>query len=327
MAGDEQFDIREEGESEPVAASRLSGLQWERLRGVAVPTPPHPVFDHFLCWQGLVEPGWALNFLGVRTRVEFFSMYEELADFSQERYETTTAPVQNEDYFEWIDLLDGVVNAKGCFRMIELGAGWGRWLASGALAARHLGLDARLIGVEADPDHFRWMRLHFEDNGVDPGSTRLVEAAIAAENGTLWFHTGDSANWYGQSIADGPPANSPRSIASRLRRKNHNRQISAVPAVSLNTLLLGEGVIDLIDADIQGAEADVFEAASDQLTPFVRKVHIGTHSLDNEQRLRVLFGELGWTKVYDFPSNQHSDTPYGRMLFQDGVQSWLNPEL
>ena len=254
-------------------------------------------------------------------------MYEQLGDFSQERYEVTTAPVQNEDYFEWTDLLEAVASANGRFTMMELGAGWGRWLVSGALAARHLGLDYRLIGVEADPDHFRWMKRHFLDNDVDLKAARLVEAAVAAEDGSVWFHVGDSANWYGQGVANGPPTKVPRGIASRLKRGNQARQIRSVRAVSLGGLLRAEGRVDLIDADIQGSEAAVFEAAADELCRSVRKVHIGTHSVENEQRLRAFFTELGWENGYDWPSGGASDTPYGKMLFQDGVQSWVNPEL
>ncbi len=316
-----------ESEDAPSAGEPSEDSDSARFRGVAVPTQPHPVFSRFPGWQGRLESGWAVNFLGAKTRVEFFSMYAQLGDFSQDRYEVTRAPVQNEEYFEWTDLLEAVASANGCFTMMELGAGWGRWLVSGALAARHLGLDYRLIGVEADPDHFRWMKRHFLDNDVDLKAARLVEAAVGAKDGSVWFHVGDSANWYGQRVADEPPTKVPRGIASRLKRDNQARRIRSVRAVSLGGLLAKEGRVDLIDADIQGSEAEVFEAAPDELRRSVRKVHIGTHSVENEQRLRAFFGELGWENGYDWPGGGYSDTPYGRMLFQDGVQSWSNPEL
>ena len=41
------------------------------------------------------------------------------------------------------------------------------------------------MGVEAEPTHMHWMRTHFEDNRIDPGSSTLVEAAVAADNGWL----------------------------------------------------------------------------------------------------------------------------------------------
>jgi FkbM family methyltransferase len=318
-----------EDASGPVVWS-ASDVDPERLRGVAVPAPPHSIFDRFPCWEGDVDPGWDVNFLGIRTRVAFFSLYEELGDFSQRHHLTTTAPVQNEDYFEWIDLLESVVDSRTCFKMIELGAGWGRWLAAGAAAARQVGLDYHLIGVEADPGHFAWMKRHFLDNDIALKKTERFEAAVAGEEGAVWFHTGDSSNWYGQRIADEQQSEAPAPVRSRFRRRKPAdtvRQISAVRAISLNNLLQSDTVVDLIDADIQGSEAAVFEASRDRLERVVRRVHIGTHSLENESRLRALFETMGWESIYDFPSNQRNETPYGTMVFQDGIQSWRNPRL
>ena len=50
--------------------------------------------------------------------------------------------------------------------MIELGAGWGKWIVSGAVAARRCGIDSLVIGVEAEPEHYKWMREHLVDNDV-----------------------------------------------------------------------------------------------------------------------------------------------------------------
>jgi hypothetical protein len=87
------------------------------------------------------------------------------------------------------------------------------------------------------------------------------------------------------------------------------------------------GYVDLIDADVQGSEADVFEPAAEAVDRGVARVHIGTHSLDNEQRLRELFTSLGWHCMNDFPSLEESKTRWGRVQFGDGVQTWINPAL
>jgi hypothetical protein len=59
-------------------------------------------------------------------------------------------------------VFDALLEARKTFTMVELGAGWGRWLVSAACAARvqQLHLELRLVGVEAQPEHFRWMRKH-----------------------------------------------------------------------------------------------------------------------------------------------------------------------
>jgi hypothetical protein len=50
---------------------------------------------------------------------------------------TPSYPAINEEIFEWRMLLSAVLAAKGSFAMVEAGAGYGRWLVAGALAAKH----------------------------------------------------------------------------------------------------------------------------------------------------------------------------------------------
>jgi FkbM family methyltransferase len=302
----------------------------------ALDAPPHPVLDSFRPWIGWVEPGWDVNFLGVRTRVAFFSLYERLDDYSQRRRIKAKLPIPNEDYFEWIALLEAVVEARGSFTMVELGAGWGRWIVNGIAALRtHSGLPYRVVGVEPEPMHFRWMKRHLKDNDVDLRRATLVEAAVADADGSVWFHVGDAADWYGQGIAR-PQETTPRSerrrgFRSLLRRRhpspNADRAVELVRAVSVRTVLLELDRVDLLDVDIQGAEADALEPAGEVLNTRVRRVFVATHDRANEERLRALFAGLGWTSVYDFPAGGISETPWGRVMFEDGVQLWLNPGL
>ena len=48
-------------------------------------------------------------------------------------------PPVDEEYFEWIDLLESVQAAGGSYTMLELGAGYGRWGVRAGLAARRKG--------------------------------------------------------------------------------------------------------------------------------------------------------------------------------------------
>jgi FkbM family methyltransferase len=296
--------------------------------------PPHPVFEAFPPWKGWADPGWDVNFLGVKTRVAFFSLYEQLADFSQRREVFAGQPVPNEDYFEWVTLLDAVVTAQDSFTMIELGAGWGKWMVSGIAALRaYSGLPYRVVGVESEPTHFKWMEQHLQDNGVDTQQATLVKAAVAREDGEVWFHVGAPADWYGQGITSEPErtestlgARVARSVRRRVRGLA-DRGVERVRAVSLRTLLGPLDRIDLIDADIQGAEADVIEPAADLLDAKVRLIYVATHNADNEDRVRRVFNRLGWESVWDYPSGAESDTPWGRILFEDGAQVWRNKSI
>jgi len=83
----------------------------------------HGIFKKFECWKGFVEDGFDVNFLGVKTRVEYTC---EAPPSLGNRFVTTTLPGFDEEYFEWVDLLEAVVEARDRFTMIELGAGYGR---------------------------------------------------------------------------------------------------------------------------------------------------------------------------------------------------------
>ena len=84
-------------------------------------------------------------------------------------------------------------------------------------------------------------------------------------------------------------------------------------------------MVDLIDMDIQGAEAEVVESSLDLLDRRVKRVHIGTHGDEIEARLRAAFARMEWRCLYDFPHGSDTATPFGVVSFGDGVQSWINP--
>ena len=60
-----------------------------------------------------------------------------------------------------------------------------------------------LVGVEAEPTHFEWMNEHFADNGLDARRHRLIQAAVAANDGVANFAIGHAEAWYGQAIVSG----------------------------------------------------------------------------------------------------------------------------
>ena len=70
-------------------------------------------------------------------------------------------------------------------------------------------------------------------------------------------------------------------------------KLQKVPTVSLSTLLRDLDQVDLIDSDVQGAEADVFEAAAEAVDRKVSRVFIETHGLPLEERLRLC--SRAWT--------------------------------
>jgi FkbM family methyltransferase len=269
-----------------------------------------------------VPEGFTVNFLGVKTKLSF-------GFTSPDRFVTNDYPSLGEDYFEWISLLESVAGAREEFIMFELGAGYGKWLVNAA-AALNLSskLPYRLVGVEPDSTHFRWMIEHARNNNVDLNCCRFFKAAVSNKSGQAWFIVGN-AEWYGQAVYVSPsePVRKLYGFAGTLignvlRRKGLTR----VATITLDQLLESFRRVDLVDADLQFSEDRVFESSS-LLNEKVARVHIGTHTRPIEQRLRRLFGQLGWEKLMDYLCKSETATPYGRVKFLDGIQVWANPRL
>jgi FkbM family methyltransferase len=285
----------------------------------------HRIFENFACWEGEVKTGFSVNFLGNVTRDNFFTLRPRNPE---QRFVRTKLPGFDEEYFEWIDLLEAVTLAEELFTMIELGAGYGRWLTNAVAALRRTKrLPYKLIGVEPEPCHYKWMKVHFKDNGVDLQKCRLVKAAAANKDESVWFYVGRADEWYGQAIAPAPSGNLLQKIKASVTKRNTigSDKVRKVKSISLNTLLQPLERVDLIDLDVQGAELEVLEASCEQLSTKVRRVHIGTHGPTIENGLRALFRGLGWESLNDYGSNSECETPYGDIKFQDGVQTWINP--
>jgi hypothetical protein len=110
-------------------------------------------------------------------------------------------PALGEETFEWLALLQSILDAKARFVMVEAGAGFGRWLVTAACALRQRrpALSFFFVGIEAEPAYFHWMSRHFLNNGIDPSDHRLVHGAVAAHNGDAQLIVGmegTASEWY-----------------------------------------------------------------------------------------------------------------------------------
>jgi len=291
----------------------------------------HSVFVNFPTWSGACPENCHATFVGNIIRTCFTDSSEPLDFTSLSKYKTvfkspSPPPVTHEDYFEFFALLQAIETASDRFVMMELGAGFGRWLVNAALAMRATrDLPIKLIGFEAEPEHFAMLRQHFLDNSICPDDHMLLQAAISAKEGSAFFTIGNSVDWYGQETISADEIDSKNNW---IKNAHPGSTIIEVPAVTLSSLLKSEKLVDLIDADIQGAELDVMTEAQEQLNDKVKYVFIGTHETKLEYGLRELFTRNGWFNVYDFPCFSEWPTWPGKITsFQDGVQLWINPRL
>ncbi|HEX9398309.1 MAG TPA: hypothetical protein VF943_16385 [Burkholderiales bacterium] len=259
-------------------------------------------------------------------------------------------PQLNEEYFEWVDVLSAVwayVSAAPArpFVFVELGAGFARWSVNAVCALRsHLPAAPYLVvAAEADPDHFRWMQENLLDNGVPRGRRRLFPSPVAGTKKPVLFQSGDPGNWYGQSIVEKERSEYLARNPRAQRRENsylreprlwdrwfgpkNPRRILAMQTITLAEVIEGLDVVDMVDMDIQGTEAEVIEQTAELLSQRVLRLHIGTHSAEVEQRIRSVMASTGWTLEQDYACMGLRETPFGPVAFGDGVQSWSNERL
>src|SRR6185503_6936522 len=233
--------------------------------------------------------GVVFDFLGSKTRLSYEAGFPGQGDRGRiAEVVTPRYPFFDEEYFEWIDILESAAAAKDRYVMIELGAGYGRWAVRAALAAaRKPSCTFQCVAVEAEPVHFRWMLDHFRDNGLNPDDHDIIWAAVGAQSGFVPFWIGEPDGWYGQAIASDAPEPLP---SARMRRRLKARSILGrppitsptekaqlwVPCVTLVELLAPYPKVDLIDLDVQGSEFDVLAPAIELLNERVHRIHIGT---------------------------------------------------
>jgi len=292
----------------------------------------HPVFGQFTPYSGSVPERCQIDYAGTVTRCEFVANAAPSPSQVQ-----VSCPSVDEEYFEWIDILESVSRARDSYTMMELGAGYGRWSVRAAAAARQRGIPkCHLVAVEAEPVHFRWLQQHLRENGLDPAEHTLVQAVISDRPGTAFFCVGmpkggeDRADhWYGQLMAGvrDKPRHTGRKFYEGIpvvELKSGWRSIE-VPAVTLTDLLRDLDRVDLIDMDVQGEELNIVRSAIDDLDRKVCRLHIGTHAPHLEKGLRVALGSHGWVCHFDYRCGSKIETEYGPVTFGDGVQSWTNP--
>jgi FkbM family methyltransferase len=300
----------------------------------------HEVFSRFTPFRGEIPPNFGIDFLGAKTRPEFLAgLYTNATAVEIE----VPYPGINEEYLEWIDLLESVVQARVSYNMIDLGAGFGRWGVRAAYALKQYNnqLPYHLIEVEAEPVVFKWMGLHFADNAIDASKHRLIHAATSDQPGDVLFYIGgprggpwdrNPNDWYGQCLAkdydvSGEYEDDGEYNGFKVRLHKSGWRSINVPSVTLKSLMAGLDRVDFLDMDIEGQELPVIRSSIEEMDVKVKRVHIGTHGKEIESELRQLLSAHGWRCLRDYSLFSTSETPWGMVAFENGVQSWVNPRL
>jgi FkbM family methyltransferase len=277
----------------------------------------HRIFREFAPYDGWAEPGFERGFYGLNVRDWLFT--GESKGYTDRRAVHVDHPPINEEYFEWIALLTTISKARGCFRIAEIGAGWGRWITSAAVLCRQKGIDVSLIGVEAEPSRFESMKMVLRDNDVNPDDHDLLQAAVAGRDGEVLLAGNDAS----RDVYDHKMIRPDQVFEWQIVPGN---VIRSVPAYSFATVCATHQAIDLVDIDVQGAEYDVLAGSFATVEWKIGVVHIGTHTRKVEKSLKKLFRANGWLNAFSYPCHSTVKTPFGRVTFVDGVQTWVNPD-
>jgi FkbM family methyltransferase len=306
-------------------------------------TAHHPVFEGFERTAPFDDATHHVNFMGARIAHEFErDLIAHNPRFDPKlaaglkasgrsaRYDADpTYPLRDsEDYFEWIDLLTAIDRAKTHFTMIEIGAGYGRWIGNAAAALKRrkssTPLPKRLVALEANKGRFDMMARNCADNDITD-EAELHRAACTPDGNPVFMIVNNN---YGESVWFDPRieaqfAGKNTDVLPFTNDQGLKLTIERIPAIKLDTLLTAP--VDFIDMDIQGAEIHVVPAAIDALDRFVKLIHIGTHSPQIDGTLTHLFRKHGWRSRHLFSCGVENTTPYGTFTFIDGIQSWENP--
>lgn len=268
----------------------------------------HSIFSNFPLNLPARREGYRGDFSGAQFRSSYDNSESGLyADY----------PAFDEDYLEWVTLCQALHDARGKFVMVELGAGYGRWVVRAGCFARHRGLPFHVVAVEADPTHFAWLEETLTENGIRPDERTTLRVAVSAERGFAQFYTEDhqantGASWYGQMLVSGPePWEGYRTVQVVKR--------------TLTDILEPFPYVDLIDMDVQGEELAVISSSVETLNAKVRRLQIGTHSDELYAGLVDVLSRQGWVLEAGYPGSKTSETPWGAITFGDGSQSWYNP--
>ena len=296
------------------------------------------------------EDEFFVDWMGVRTRIPMLPWApSELAGTTSRELPIPDDGYRSED-FEYVALARAIRGVDDHpIRVIEIGAGWAPWAVGGLVAARHRGLPAIGVAIEADPRKCAWALQHARDNAIDAvevtGKPRhlgkrlgecvdrwrqdsqllvVVEAAAWHETGTVEFPDAPVDDM-GTAVWTFPGTD----VDYRGAHLKHTK----ISAISMQELLEAvrapsDSPIDLLHVDVQGVEFELLEKTAGAVQDNTRIMAVGTHNRLSEGQLQYFFLERGWGLLIDKPCKAHFTMTHPTLsgfTEQDGMQLWENP--
>jgi hypothetical protein len=285
------------------------------------------IFERFRNPEAQPTPGFYTDFMGVRTRLSYFGISGTDHDKAVGDPPFPDDKVHAEA-IEYLAALYAVDTSKSSFTAVELGAGYGPWLAFSAKAAQRKGIEyVDLTAVEGDRPRHELLRTHFADNELpvpdESGTTRLgkvvstlIHGAISDTNGTITFGSQSLLDWGAAPVENGQDVD----------YRGFQASGETINSYTIEHVLRTTDRVDFLHMDIQGYEARAVHASLDALKSKVRVMLIGTHSREIEGKLfSMLFGN-GWRILYEKPCkfDRKEGPTLESLTTLDGAQVWVN---
>jgi FkbM family methyltransferase len=299
-------------------AAPRTALDWRALRA------------RFEQKQAPTRPGYITDFLGLQTRAEFLgraSHFEGRIDGLPVAGDAHCSPA------EWIAGLRGVELGSDDFVCVELGAGWGAWMAILSRAARLRGAKRTLaIGCEADTMHCRMIREHLAHNGLTARDYRLFEGAVGPRRGVAIFPQCENSrdDWGLRPVFCRTEREAEAIVADPQSHADYRgftfKGFQRVSCYTLADLLEGVNHVDVMHIDIQGGEFELIEQNLQLLQRRVGYLAIGTHGRAIEGQLIATLSAANWVLEVEEPCSFDIAQP-GFPPLVDGMQGWRNQTL
>lgn len=312
------------------------------------------VFQGIEPFRGKTQPGFLIDFLGIRTRFKFRAEWLNLFQMqTSELIETSFPTPENsgEFWFEALNWFESARVAKDNYVMFSLGAHFGYQAVGAAVALRRTNpMPFKLVCVEPEPTQIEWIKEHMQDNDIEPRDYWIVPLVLNSTVNPVFFPVG----------APGSGAQNSFSTNEEIARKNYVKEIvkkgdvnealenlimkystsinkTLIPgtdmigeikilsATTLSMLLGPFDYVDFIESDIQESEKLVFPECIEVLTEKVKRISIGTHGKENHKDLVKLFKKARWEVVFDFLPETIHQTDLGPVEMNDGVLVVVNP--
>jgi len=325
------------------------------------------IFDKYYRNAPVIERYFDIDFFGVATKTSLELPLSDLissqggeisADFAEEAQwilssgrcirvsddDPTMLHHGCEDFFEWMDLLTALDQSGDNFTMIEVGAGYGRWVVNAFAAANRM-LDRNppslnLHAVEVNPFRVQLFHDHLKFNSIPQDSIHFHLGIIDSSHGqnifymwpvnNLYIPIDDEANTFGKGIRrDESLANlfrSPSDSLSMIREGENLFLVNRVKTFSLDEIV-PDGIVDFMNVDIQGDEINFVQQEREFLSKRVRRLHISTHSPEIENKIPEILLGSNFELSYRYNCMSQNITAFGQSFFLDGIQSYKNTSL